>query len=142
MLINHRSGAYPDVSERAICTCRISLRWRVEADKKKGKQHLQRIDDRLEILLARTSKIKTFTETMPKEARKLQMSLKSGRTCLVRLEKKVYPELGKGVKSTYSGRTSPMKRQRWTTGGKIDTVESTQDEVWRHHCLKSWTHVC
>ena len=68
---HHRTRGHPNFSERAIRTFKDMLYKRIEADEKKGKQHIQWPDYIVEILLTYNNKNKhSSTKLTPSEAKK------------------------------------------------------------------------
>ena len=96
----YRTRGHPAFAERFIRTYKDMLFKRVEADEKKGREHIKWTDYNLEIMLTYNDKMKhSATGMTPKEARKDKNEFRAMLNVASKAKKeKIYPELFVGDK--------------------------------------------
>ena len=94
----HRTRGHPAFAERFIKTYKNKLFKRVEADKKKGKEHIQWTDYNFEILLTYNDKnIHSSHNLTPKDARLPKNELKVKLILSINAKRsRTYPEIHEG----------------------------------------------
>ena len=94
----HRTRGHPAFAERFIKTYKDKLFKRVEADKKKGKEHIQWTDYNFEILLTYNNKDENSSHNLtPKDARLPKNELKVKLILSINAKRsRTYPEIDEG----------------------------------------------
>ena len=117
----YRTRGHPAFAERFIRTYKDMLFKRVEADEKKGREHIKWVDYNLEIMLTYNDKMKhSATGMTPKEARKEKNEFRAMLNVASKAKKeRIYPTLEVGDKVKIMRKKAITEKERtshWLKG--------------------------